>query len=97
MVDYEFKTTRDVYIETAKGVKCSKRNVRTKWYCKEIRNIVSIEQIFRNDGYVYRSKCLIKHINCGEKVICMPYNKVVDLIKNSEEPILTEVGYGKHI
>lgn len=97
MVEYEFKVTRDLYEERNSTVRCVKRNVKTKWFCKYVEDIVAVEELFREDGYIFKSKCLVKHSECGEKVVSMPYHKVIKIVRDADKVNTNKIGYGRNI
>jgi len=92
-ISHEFIVTRDLYneVETEPNVfevKLVKKNVKTKWFCRNLEMITSCEQHYNDKGNIRREYSKI--IADGEeRIINMRYKDIKKLI----EPTSTNVGY----
>jgi hypothetical protein len=92
-VSHEFIVTRDLYneIETEPNVfevKLIKKNVKTKWFCKNLDMISSCEQHYNENGNIRREYSKI--IADGEeRIVNMRYKDIKQLIS----PTTKGVGY----
>jgi len=82
---HEFTVTRDVYheVEMEDGVyevKLVKKDVRTKWFCRDISSISSCEQAYNDKGNIRRDFTKINIDGEGEKLIHMRYKDTKQLI-----------------
>ncbi len=85
---HEFIVTRDLYTEeeNANGdfeVKLVKKDLQTKWFCKNLDTISSCEQHYNENGNIRREYSKIIVDGEGEKVIKMKYKEVKQLISNN--------------
>lgn len=84
---HEFIVTRDLYTEEENEngefeVKLIKKDLKTKWYCKDINTIISCEQHYNEKGNIRRDYCKIIVEGEGEKIIKMKYKEAKQLISN---------------
>lgn len=83
-ISHEFIVTRDLYneVETEPNVfevKLIKKNVKTKWFCKNLDMISSCEQHYNDSGNIRREYSKIM-VEGEEKIINMRYKDVKELI-----------------
>jgi hypothetical protein len=88
MKSHEFIVTRDLYneIPTESGeyeLKLVKKNVRTKWFCKDVAIISSCEQTYNDKGNLKRDYCEIDVEGQGKKIIHMRYDDAKKIIEQT--------------
>ena len=86
---HEFIVTRDLYTEEQNEqgefeVKLVKKDLQTKWFCRNIDMINSCEQHYNDKGNIRREYSKIIVEGEGEKIIKMKYKDIKDLISNSK-------------
>jgi hypothetical protein len=86
---HEFIVTRDLYTEeeNERGefeVKLVKKDLQTKWYCRDINTIISCEQHYNEKGNIRRDYSKIIVEGEGEKIIKMKYKEIKELIGGSK-------------
>tara|TARA_R110000765_G_scaffold26628_8_gene64953 strand:+ start:4105 stop:4410 length:306 start_codon:yes stop_codon:yes gene_type:complete len=97
---HEFTVARDLYdevvIETPEGealdLQLIKKDLKTKWFCKDISVITSCEQQYNAKGNIRTEYCKITVDGVGEKVIRMRYKDAKELINHET---YKKVGYQK--
>jgi hypothetical protein len=87
--DHEFIVTRDLYTEEENSngefeVKLIKKDLQTKWYCKDVATIISCEQHYNEKGNIRREYSKIIVEGEGERIIKMKYKDVKQLISNQK-------------
>ena len=95
---HEFIVTRDLYNEfevevdgqIGIEVRLVKKDLRTKWFCKDVAMIASCEQAYNDAGNIRREYCKILVDGDGEKIIRMKYKEAKELIQHNK---YSKVGY----
>ena len=67
-----------------------KKDLKTKWFCKDLAVIASCEQHYNDKGNLRREYCKITVDGEGEKIIRMKYREAKQLIEQETYP---KVGY----
>ena len=88
---HEFIVTRDLYNEVEVEidgeigieVKLIKKDLKTKWFCKDIGVISSCEQTYNDNGNIRIEYCKITVDGQGEKLIRMRYKDAKKLIEKN--------------
>ena len=88
---HEFIVARDLYNEIEVEVdgqigievKLVKKDLKTKWFCKDIGAISSCEQAYNDNGNIRTEYCKITVDGQGEKLIRMRYKEAKKLIEKS--------------
>lgn len=90
MKGYEFTIVQDVYTESLNDqgepeIVLVKPNLKTKWYCRDLDMITGFEQVYNTKGNVkiHHTALLVQG---EERIVKLPYNKVKELLKSSEQP-----------
>lgn len=97
---HEFIVTRDLYNEVEVEVDGQigiqvvlvKKDLKTKWFCKDLAVISGVEQAYNDNGNIRRDYCKITVDGIGEKIIKMRYNDAKQLI---ETEAFKKVGFQK--
>ena len=82
---YEFITVRDLYGETydEQGQPKDyliKKDVKAKWYCRDLNQISSFSQVFNDKGNLRPNKTLLT-VNGEGIMVQMDYKKVKDILR----------------
>lgn len=96
---HEFTVARDLYNEIEVDiegeieieVKLVKKDLKTKWFCKDIGSISGCEQTYNENGNIRTEYCKIIVDGQGEKLIRMRYKEAKKLIETDS----SKVGFKK--
>lgn len=83
MYGHEFTIVQDFYAEQmgedGPEVVLVKKNLKTKWYCRDLGMISDFGQAFNRDGNIRIHHSTIT-VNGEERIIRLPYNKTKELL-----------------
>ena len=96
---HEFIVTRDLYgeviVDTPEGetvdVKLIKKDLRTKWFCRDLNMISGCEHHYNDAGNIKREYCKITVDGMEDKIIRMRYKDAKALI--GDKKFVSTLGY----
>ena len=83
MVDlHEFNISTDIYDTDKKGKEFLLKGGVSSKMSLNLRDILTIAQAFKNDGSLFKTKCVVYHVEMGKIMLNHSYNKVKEIKDN---------------
>lgn len=73
---YEFKTSSDIYRADINGKEYLVRSGVKSRISLNLHDILSISEVFKEDGTIYKTKCIVHHIEIGKILLSHKYKEI---------------------